>query len=101
MTTTTAEQLTRPRRRAGALALGLSRGGLELKQFVRTREYLMFTLLLPVIIVVIFGAVFTFPIGNGVKLSQYFVTGMIASTLLSTGFQNLAIQIPIERDRGV
>src|SRR5262249_41860799 len=40
------------------LALGVSRGVLELKQFVRTREYVVFTLLFPVVIVVIFGAVF-------------------------------------------
>src|SRR6185503_15822995 len=35
------------------------------------------------------------------KFTQYFVTGMIASGLMATGFQALAIQIPIERDRGV
>jgi ABC-2 type transport system permease protein len=80
--------------------LGLSRGVLELKQFVRTREYVVFTLLFPVIVVVIFGAVFTGDVG-GVRYTQYFVTGMIASGLLATSFQNLAIQIPIERDRGV
>jgi ABC-2 type transport system permease protein len=88
-------------RRPGALALGLSRGGLELKQFVRTRAYLIFTLLFPVLIVLIFGAVFHGTVAGGVKLTQYFVTGMIASGLLATGFQNLAIQIPIERSRGV
>jgi ABC-2 type transport system permease protein len=88
-------------RRPGALSLGLSRGVLELKQFVRTRAYLIFTLLFPVIIVLIFGAAFHGSAGSGVTLTQYFVTGMIASGLLATGFQNLAIQIPIERSRGV
>ena len=82
------------------MTLGLSRGVLELKQFIRTREYLVFTLLFPMIIVVIFGAVFKGTVG-GVPFTQYFVTGMIASGLLATSFQNLAIQIPIERDRGV
>jgi len=82
------------------VTLGLSRGVLELKQFIRTREYLVFTLLFPMIIVVIFGAVFKGTVG-GVPFTQYFVTGMIASGLLATSFQNLAIQIPIERDRGV
>jgi ABC-2 type transport system permease protein len=82
------------------VTLGLSRGVLELKQFARTREYVVFTLLFPVIIVVIFGAVFRGSIA-GVPFTQYFVTGMIASGLLATSFQNLAIQIPIERDRGV
>jgi ABC-2 type transport system permease protein len=89
------------RRPAGALVLGLSRAVLELKQFVRTREYLVFTLLFPIILVVLFGAIFRGDLGGGVKFTQYFVTGMIASSLLATGFQNLAIQIPIERDRGV
>ncbi|GAA1813795.1 ABC transporter permease [Planosporangium flavigriseum] len=89
------------RRRPGALSLGLSRGALELKQFARTRPYLIFTLLFPVLIVLIFGAAFHGDAGGGVSWTQYFVTGMIASGLLATGFQNLAIQIPIERSRGV
>jgi ABC-2 type transport system permease protein len=88
-------------RRPGALALGLSRGALELKQFARTRAYVIFTLLFPVLVVLIFGAAFSGHAGGGVSWTQYFVTGMIASGLLATGFQNLAIQIPIERSRGV
>jgi len=85
-----------------AITLGTSRGVLELKQFLRTREYVVFTLLFPVILVVVFGAVFgSTDIGGGVSLTQYFVTGMIASGLFATSFQNLAIQIPMERQRGV
>ncbi len=90
-----------PARRANAVALGLSRGVLELKQFIRTREYVVFTLLFPVMIVVIFGAIFHGHLTPEVTFTQYFVSGMIASGLLATSFQNLAIQIPIERDRGV
>jgi ABC-2 type transport system permease protein len=85
-----------------AITLGTSRGLLELKQFLRTREYVVFTLLFPVIVVVVFGAVFgSTDIGGGVSLTQYFVTGMIASGLFASSFQNLAIQIPMERQRGV
>jgi ABC-2 type transport system permease protein len=85
-----------------AITLGASRGLLELKQFLRTREYVVFTLLFPVILVVVFGAVFgSNDIGGGVSLTQYFVTGMIASGLFASSFQNLAIQIPMERQRGV
>ena len=51
--------------------------------------------------IVIFGSIFNGDIGGGVTFTQYFVTGMIASGLMATGFQALAIQIPIERDRGV
>jgi ABC-2 type transport system permease protein len=82
--------------------LALAQGGIELKQFLRTRESLVFTLLFPIMLMVIFGSIFkNIQIGQGVTLSQYFVTGMIASGFLATGFQNLAITIPIERDRGV
>jgi ABC-2 type transport system permease protein len=74
---------------------------MEIKQFVRSREQVVFTMAFPVIMIVIFGSIFTGDLGNGVKFTQYFVTGMIASGLMVTGFQALAIQIPIERDRGV
>jgi ABC-2 type transport system permease protein len=84
-----------------ALELGWRQGVLEIKQFLRTRESLVFTLLFPVLLLVIFGAVFSFEIAPGVRFTQYFVAGMLAAGLLTVGFQNLAIQIPIERDRGV
>jgi ABC-2 type transport system permease protein len=82
------------------LRLGLRRGGLEIKQFLRSREAVVFTLAFPVILLVIFGAVFDQEITPGVPFTWYFVAGMIAAGLLAVGFQNLAIQIPIERDRG-
>jgi len=82
------------------IALSLRQGEIELKQFVRTRESLVFTLLFPAMILLIFGAIFSGEIG-GISFRQYFAAGMIASGLLSSGFQNLAITIPIERDRGV
>jgi ABC-2 type transport system permease protein len=84
-----------------AFPLGLHQGGLEIKQFLRTREAVVFTLLFPVLLLVIFAAIFTFEIAPGLQFSQYFIAGMIAAGLLSVGFQSLAIQIPIERDRGV
>jgi len=82
------------------LVLGASRGGLEIRQFLRGRESVVFTMVFPVMLMVIFGAIFKQQIAPGVRFTQYFVTGMIAAGLLSTGFQSLAIQIPIERDRG-
>jgi ABC-2 type transport system permease protein len=97
----TAPATTTARPAAGPLALALAQGGIEIKQFVRSREALVFTLLFPVILLVIFGAIFDFDIAPGVKFTQYFIAGMIAAGLLAAGFQNLAIQIPGERDRGV
>jgi ABC-2 type transport system permease protein len=96
MTTTTGTP------RASSLPrLGLRQGAVEVKQFLRSREQVVFTMAFPLIMIVIFGLIFKGDLGNGVRFTQYFVTGMIASGLMSTGFQALAIQIPIERDRGV
>jgi len=83
-----------------ALTLGIRRGGLEIRQFARQRESVVFTLLFPVILLAIFGSVFKDTIAPGVTFSQYFVAGMIASGLVNTGFQALAITIPMERDVG-
>ena len=83
-----------------ALQLGIRRGGLEIRQFARQRESVVFTLLFPVILLAIFGSVFKETIAPGVTFSQYFVAGMIASGLVNTGFQALAITIPMERDFG-
>jgi ABC-2 type transport system permease protein len=100
-------EVRRPGRRRGRdgddmslFALGIRRGELEIKQFLRSRESVVFTLAFPVLLLVIFGAVFDQEIAPGIPFTQYFVAGMIAAGLLAVGFQNLAIMIPIERDRG-
>jgi ABC-2 type transport system permease protein len=80
--------------------LGLLRGRMEVKVFMRGRESVVFTLLFPVILLFIFGSVFKDTIAPDVTFSQYFVAGMIASGLINTGFQQLAITIPMERELG-
>lgn len=82
------------------LNLGLQRGKLEIRQFMRQRESVVFTLLFPLILLAIFGSVFKDTIAPGVTFSQYFVAGMVASGLVNSGFQQLAIIIPVERDLG-
>ena len=84
----------------GAIRIGVKRGSLEIKQFFRQRESVVFTLLFPLILLAIFGSVFNTEIAPDVTFSQYFVAGMIASALVNTGFQQIAIYIPIERDLG-
>ena len=80
--------------------LGLHRGQLEIKQFMRQRESVVFTIFFPLILLAIFGSVFKDTIAPGVKFSQYFMAGMIASGMINSGFQQLAIMIPMERDAG-
>lgn len=82
------------------LKLGLLRGRMEVKVFMRGRESVVFTILFPVILLFIFGSVFEETIAPDVTFSQYFVAGMIASGLINSGFQQLAITIPMERELG-
>jgi ABC-2 type transport system permease protein len=86
----------------GTIKLGLLRGQMEIIQFSRQKEAVVFTIFFPVILLAIFGSVFKDSLDDstGVTFSQYFVAGMIASGLVNTGFQNIAINIPLERDMG-
>jgi ABC-2 type transport system permease protein len=77
-----------------------SRAGVELKEFFRQREAVVFTLMLPVLLLVVFGAVLDFDLGNGVSFTQYFIAGIIAAGVLGASLQNMAISIATERSDG-
>ena len=47
-------------------------------QFLRSRESVVFTMAFPVIMILIFASIFTGEITDGVRFTQYFITGMIA-----------------------
>jgi ABC-2 type transport system permease protein len=78
----------------------MNRTTLELRQFFRQRDSVVFTMLFPVILLAIFGSVFDFDVEPGVSFTQYFLAGMIASGVMLTSFQSLAISIAVERDEG-
>jgi ABC-2 type transport system permease protein len=82
------------------LALGLARSGIELRQFFRERDHVIFTFAFPVILLFIFGSVFSDEIVPGVSFTQYFTAGMLASGVVLSSFQSLAISIAVERDDG-
>jgi ABC-2 type transport system permease protein len=84
----------------GTWALGLRRVHIELLQFVRDREAAFFTMILPVLLLVVFGSAFSGDVAPGVSFSQYFLAGMLASGIVYSSFQNLAIVITQERDDG-
>ncbi|NLF04157.1 MAG: ABC transporter permease [Actinomycetales bacterium] len=108
MTTTeskTPDLTTAPPRLPGALRLGLDRTVIELKTFFRERDAVIFIFAYPVIMLGIFATVFgdqTIDFGTGTELdfAAYFLPGMVATGLLLTSFQNLAISISAERDDG-
>jgi ABC-2 type transport system permease protein len=81
-------------------ALYRSRGVVELKEFFRQREAVVFTLMLPVLLLVVFGAVLNFDLGDGVSFTQYFMAGIIAAGVLGASLQNMAISIATERSDG-
>jgi ABC-2 type transport system permease protein len=68
--------------------------------FFRERDSMVFTFAFPVILLAIFGSVFSGEIAPGVSFTQYFAAGMIASGIALSSFQSLAIGIAIERDDG-
>jgi ABC-2 type transport system permease protein len=86
--------------RPSTLRIGLSRGVLELRQFFRAREAVVFTFAFPPLLLIIFGSVFSGEVAPGINFRQVFVPGMIASGIMSVAFQSLAISVALERDDG-
>lgn len=80
--------------------VGMARSRIELLQFFREKDAVVFIFAFPVILLLIFGTVFQDEIAPGVSFSQYFLAGMIASGLMLVSFQSLAIAIALERDDG-
>lgn len=92
-----------------AVTLGLARTGIELKQYFRERDSVVFAFAYPVIMLAIFATVFgqdgarigVAPDGTGgVPFAQYFLPGMVATGIMLSTFQTLAITIAVERDEG-
>ena len=82
------------------LGLALARSRIELKQFFRERDAVIFIFAFPVIMLGIFGSVFDGDVEGGVSFTQYFVPGILAAGIMLSSFQALAIGIAIERDDG-
>ena len=72
----------------------------ELKEFFRQRESVVFTLLFPVGLLLGFGSVLHYDIGSGVDFPQYFMAGVITAGIVGASLQNLAIHIAGERSDG-
>jgi len=84
-----------------AIRLGISRSGLEVKSFFRRKERVAFTFALPVVLQIIFGAIFSGDVsGTHVPYREYFTCGIIAVGIVTTTFTNLGIGIAMERDDG-
>jgi ABC-2 type transport system permease protein len=84
------------------VGLYLDRARFEIRLVLRDRRAMMFSALLPIFLMFIFGSVFrNQTIGaTHVTLSQYIVAGLVASGILYSSFQLLAISVPEERSDG-
>jgi ABC-2 type transport system permease protein len=108
MSTTTTADATRPThapRLPSVLVLSLVRTRTELVEFFRERDAVIFIFAYPVIMLAIFATVFGQDgarVGPepGIPFAQYFLPGMVATGVLLSSFQNLAIAIAVERDEG-
>ena len=81
-----------------------TRAIVELKEFSRQREAVVFTLMFPVLLLLVFGAILNYDIGSDVGVSigfvQYFIAGVTAAGILGASLQNMAISIATERSDG-
>jgi ABC-2 type transport system permease protein len=85
--------------------IGLSRIKIELLQFFRESQALVFIFFFPIVMLVIFASVFNRKDfievgGTGVTGAQYYLTGMISTGVMLSSFQALSIAIAVERDNG-
>ncbi|WP_406166707.1 ABC transporter permease [Streptomyces canus] len=104
MTTTAVRSRTDARagRLPGVWGLGLRRGALEIRQFFRQRDQVVFTFAFPVVFLFLFASIFSDDVeGAGIKASQLYVPAMMAAGIMSTSFQSLGISIAVERDEKV
>jgi ABC-2 type transport system permease protein len=87
----------------GSVALVFHQARFDLRGFLRNRQSRFFTLVLPLLFLVIFVGVF----GNdevgpsGVKASTYYVPGISALAIIAASFVNLVITITVLREEGI
>ena len=89
----------------GVLRLGVARTGYEVRTFFRERDAVVFIFAYPIIMLAIFATVFgqdgaTVGPKPGIPFAQYFLPGMVATGIMLSSFQQLAISIAVERDDG-
>jgi ABC-2 type transport system permease protein len=80
--------------------LGLSRGGVEIRQFFRQKEQVIFTFTFPAFILVLLGSIFDDDYGSGVSVGQVFAASMVAAGIVATSFVNLGISVALDREDG-
>ncbi len=79
----------------------IARSQVEIKQFFRSSEAVVFTVALPVVLLALLASIFSgFVHGTTVRYSQVYTAGLLAGGLASTSFLSLAVSIATERENG-
>jgi ABC-2 type transport system permease protein len=80
---------------------GLSRGRVELLQFVRDKTAMIFTFSFPALLLVLFGTIFGSDYNDvGLNGAQIFAASMIAYGIVSTSFITMGIGLAVDREDG-
>ncbi|MGH3431268.1 MAG: ABC transporter permease [Thermocrispum sp.] len=83
------------------LSMGLSRGVVELKLFVREKEAMIFAFIFPALLMTLLGSLFGDAYGDtGVTASQVFAASMIAYGIINTTFITIGAGISSDREDG-
>jgi ABC-2 type transport system permease protein len=86
------------------VALTVARARIELVQFFRERDAVIFIFAYPIIMLGIFATVFGDQEqgagGTSVPFAQYFLPGIVATGVMLTSFQTMAIDLAVQRDTG-
>jgi ABC-2 type transport system permease protein len=83
------------------MTIGAARGRLELREFFRRKDAVVFTFALPAFILVLLGSVFSGDISEvGVTMSQVFTASMVGAGIISTSFITLGIGVASDREDG-
>jgi ABC-2 type transport system permease protein len=84
-----------------ALRLGLDRGAIEVRQFFRQREQVIFTFAFPVLILIVLGSITMSRLEEAAaSTSQVFAASMLGAAIISTSFVTLGIGVALDRADG-
>lgn len=78
----------------------LAQTGLEVRMVLRNGEQLLLTVVIPVLVLVVFGNVEVMDLGGRAERMDFLVPGVLALAVLSTAFTGLAIGTGFERRYG-
>jgi ABC-2 type transport system permease protein len=83
------------------VAASIARSQVEILQFFRSSEAVVFTVALPLVLLALLASIFSgYVHGTTVRFSQVYTAGLLAGGLASTSFLSLAVSIATERENG-